>query len=316
VRRVVAILGTLCLLQLALTACGDDDGEKKNTGAVTVSGAFGTEPTVTFDGQVNRVDTDYETLVEGTGPEIAIDDTVFIHLYIANGYTQEKASSTYDDKAGVPIKVTKDTFTAFRDSIVGHTVGSRVEALATPKDAYAGQGNADSGIGNEDSVVLVVDILDKVREAPEGTDKTAPSRMPTLEEDGDKVTALDFSKAGSPTGDLEVITLVQGTGRAIQKGSPVALRYLGQVWDGKKPFDDNYDAEFPGISDSSGQAAPVVIGKGNVIKGWDRGLVGVKAGSRVLLEIPARLGYGKKGSGKLIKGGDTLVFVVDVLGVG
>ena len=94
------------------------------------------------------------------------------------------------------------------------------------------------------------------------------------------------------------------------------MYYLGQVWDAKKPFDNNYDAEFPGIAGANGQVEPITIGEGNVIKGWDQGLIGVKAGSRVLLEIPAKLGYGKKGSGKLIKGGDTLVFVVDVLGVG
>jgi len=316
VRRVVAILGTLCLLQLGLTACGDDDGDKKNTGSVTVTGEFGSAPTVSFHDQVNRVDTEYTVLTEGTGPEVELDDTVFVHLYVGNGFTEEKATSTWDEKKPVPIKVTKDTFTAFRESIVGHTVGSRVEALATPKDAYDGQGNPDFGIANQDSVVLVIDILDKVRETPDGTDKTAPARMPTLVEAGDKVTGLDFSKAGEPTGKLEVVTLIQGDGPAIKKGSPVALRYLGQVWDAKKAFDNNYDAEFPGIAGASGQPEPVTIGAGNVIKGWDQGLVGVKAGSRVLLEIPARLGYGKKGSGKLIKGGDTLVFVVDVLGVG
>jgi peptidylprolyl isomerase len=315
-RRVVAILGTLCLLQLGLTACGDDDGGKKNTGSVTVTGEFGTAPTVTFDGQVNRVSTEYKVLSKGTGPEVALDDTVFVHLYVGNGYTQEKATSTYDDKKSVPIKVTKDTFKAFRESIVGHTVGSRVETLATAKDAYAGQGSPDTGIGNEDSVVLVIDILDKVREAPDGTVKTVSKRLPTLKTNGDKVTGFDFGKAGTPSRKLEVVPLVQGDGAAVQKGSQVALRYIGQVWDGKEPFDSNYDADFPGLPDESGQLGPAVIGEGRYIKAWDQGLVGVKAGSRVLLVVPAKWGYGDKGKGKDIKGGDTLVFVIEVLGVG
>jgi peptidylprolyl isomerase len=83
------------------------------------------------------------------------------------------------------------------------------------------------------------------------------------------------------------------------------VHYLGQSWAGGV-FDNSYDR---GSSISFG------IGVGQVISGWDEGLVGQQVGSRVLLSIPSHLGYGDRGVPQAgIKGGDTLVFVVDVVG--
>jgi peptidylprolyl isomerase len=109
--------------------------------------------------------------------------------------------------------------------------------------------------------------------------------------------------------------MVEGTGPAIKKsGSQVAMRYLGQVWQAETPFDENYSAAGPGFPNQSGGIDPATI-PGQLIKGWNEGLLGVTAGSRVMLVVPSKWGYGEQGSGELIKGGDTLVFVVDILGV-
>jgi len=322
VRRVVAILGTLCLLQLGLTACGDDGG-KKDTGSVTVSGEFGTAPTVTYDGELDVDKTEYTVLTEGSGARIEDGDSLFLHVYIGNGFTGQQALSTFDppepttgkkqtaaQKRPKPTLLTlsKDTLPVFREAIIGHTVGSRIEVLATPDDAYSGSGSPEIGIGNEDSVVFVIDMISDVLDAPAGAARKAPAGLPSLVEKDGKVTGFDFARTGDPAKGLQVITLVQGTGRAIEAGAPIAMRYLGQVWGAKKPFDENYKAEAPGSFN---------IGVGELVKGWDRGLVGVKGGSRVLLVIPPKLGYGAKGNKDAgIKGTDTLVFVIDVLGVG
>ena len=68
-RRVVLLLGTLALLLVGLTACGDDDGDGDNTGKVSVTGDFGSQPKVTYDGEVNRATTDTKVLTEGTGAD-------------------------------------------------------------------------------------------------------------------------------------------------------------------------------------------------------------------------------------------------------
>ena len=91
----------------------------------------------------------------------------------------------------------------------------------------------------------------------------------------------------------------------VKAGQSLTVNYLGVIWPGGKIFDSSY---------AKGSTASFVIGQGQVIKGWDQGLVGQTLGSRMLLVIPPELGYGAQGnpSGG-IKGSDTLVFVVDVL---
>ncbi|MEU9235484.1 FKBP-type peptidyl-prolyl cis-trans isomerase [Streptomyces subrutilus] len=109
---------------------------------------------------------------------------------------------------------------------------------------------------------------------------------------------------GEPPKELKVETLSAGDGPALKKGDIAQVNYLGQVWDGKEPFDASF---------GKGKPFDVTIGAGMVIKGWDQGLEGQKVGSRVELVIPPALGYGEQGSGDKIKPNATLVFVVDIV---
>ncbi len=109
----------------------------------------------------------------------------------------------------------------------------------------------------------------------------------------------------SPSKKLQSATLIQGDGATVEKGQLLVVNYLGQVYKGKKPFDESY---------SRGQPASFPIGTGGVIPGWDKALVGAKLGSRLMLSIPPEEGYGKAGNKQAgIKGTDTLFFVVDLL---
>ncbi|MEU9302377.1 FKBP-type peptidyl-prolyl cis-trans isomerase [Streptomyces sp. NPDC048269] len=109
---------------------------------------------------------------------------------------------------------------------------------------------------------------------------------------------------GEPPKELKVTTISEGSGPALKKGDIAQVNYLGQVWDGKEPFDASF---------GKGKPFDVTIGAGMVIKGWDQGLEGQKVGSRVELVIPPALGYGEQGSGDKIKPNATLVFVVDIV---
>lgn len=120
---------------------------------------------------------------------------------------------------------------------------------------------------------------------------------------GDKP-ELTFPSSGAPS-DLAVQVLERGDGEVVEAGDDIRVNYYGQIWDGRM-FDNSYDR---GSSISFG------IGVGQVIGGWDEGLVGQTVGSRVLLSIPPHLGYGERGMPQAgIRGTDTLVFVVDILG--
>lgn len=119
---------------------------------------------------------------------------------------------------------------------------------------------------------------------------------------GDKPT-LRFATADPPA-DLARKVLREGTGPVVAKGDLLAADYLGQVYGGKV-FDNSYDRKAP---------AGFPIGVGKVVAGWDDSLVGLKAGTRVLLSIPPAQGYGEAGNPDAgIKGTDTLVFVVDLI---
>ena len=121
---------------------------------------------------------------------------------------------------------------------------------------------------------------------------------------GDKP-VLTFPEGGAPTG-LQVQVLEEGSGPVVTAGRTIVVNYLGQVWDGDI-FDTSYDR---------GETIKFPIGTGAVIGGWDKGLVGQTVGSRVLLSVPPEHGYGMRGVPQAgIGGTDTLVFVVDVVGV-
>ncbi|MFD9304869.1 FKBP-type peptidyl-prolyl cis-trans isomerase [Streptomyces sp. NPDC060048] len=109
---------------------------------------------------------------------------------------------------------------------------------------------------------------------------------------------------GTPPKELKVVTISEGDGPALKKGDVAQVNYLGQVWDGKEPFDQSF---------GKGKPFDVTVGAGQVIKGWDQGLEGKKVGSRLELVIPPDLGYGEQGSGEKIKPNATLVFVVDIV---
>ncbi|MCC2314548.1 FKBP-type peptidyl-prolyl cis-trans isomerase [Cellulomonas xiejunii] len=110
----------------------------------------------------------------------------------------------------------------------------------------------------------------------------------------------------APSEELEVVVLSRGDGALVEAGQDIEVHYLGQAWQGGV-FDNSFDR---------GSSISFPIGVGAVIAGWDEGLVGQQVGSRVLLSIPSHLAYGDRGVPQAgIKGGDTLVFVVDIVGV-
>jgi peptidylprolyl isomerase len=109
---------------------------------------------------------------------------------------------------------------------------------------------------------------------------------------------------GAGTGDLTKLTvtpLIEGTGSAVTAGQNLSVNYVGVTYKDGKEFDSSW-ARSP---------FQFVVGQGKVIKGWDQGLVGVKVGSRVQLDIPSDLAYGDNASGGAPAG--PLRFVVDVL---
>lgn len=106
---------------------------------------------------------------------------------------------------------------------------------------------------------------------------------------------------------LKYIDVKVGSGSAAASGSTVQVQYTGWLASNGKKFDSSYD--------HGGQPFSVTLGQGQVIKGWDEGLIGVKAGGTRRLIIPASLGYGASGQPPTIPANATLIFDVTVLSV-
>jgi peptidylprolyl isomerase len=112
---------------------------------------------------------------------------------------------------------------------------------------------------------------------------------------------------GVPPTELVVEDIEVGDGADAVAGSPVNVHYVGVSWSTGKEFDSSWNR---------GQQFSFPLGAGHVISGWDQGVAGMKVGGRRRLTIPPHLGYGERGAGGAIGPNETLVFVVDLIGVG
>ena len=121
---------------------------------------------------------------------------------------------------------------------------------------------------------------------------------------------LERPRIDKPEGDipfeLGIEDIVVGEGDEAVKGSKVSVHYVGVAFRSGEEFDASWNR---------GQPFPFKLGAGNVIPGWDQGVVGMKVGGRRKLTIPSAMAYGARGAGGVIQPHEPLVFVVDLLSV-
>ena len=116
---------------------------------------------------------------------------------------------------------------------------------------------------------------------------------------------IDFP-GDTPPADLVIEDQIVGEGREATAGSTVLAHYVGVAHSTGEEFDASYNR---------GEPLSFRLGVGQVIAGWDRGIEGMRVGGRRQLVIPPHLGYGDRGAGTAIAPGETLIFVVDLVGV-
>ena len=110
----------------------------------------------------------------------------------------------------------------------------------------------------------------------------------------------------APPADLVVTEITDGDGVEATAGSTVSVHYVGVAHSTGEEFDASYNR---------GEPLQFRLGVGQVITGWDNGVQGMKVGGRRRLVIPPHQAYGDRGAGGVIKPGETLIFVVDLLGI-
>lgn len=110
----------------------------------------------------------------------------------------------------------------------------------------------------------------------------------------------------APPSELVIVDEVIGDGQPAVPGATVVVHYAGVAWSTGTEFDASWNRGLP---------FDFQLGVGQVIAGWDQGVTGMRIGGRRRLTIPPHLGYGARGAGGVIGPNETLVFVVDLLGV-
>lgn len=334
-RRPTAALAAALLIP-ALAACGDSGGDSGKDSAsdtessasasagssedatdglseVTFEGEVGESLTATWHSEVEAPEsTTVTTLVKGTGDEVADGDTVSTYLYLGNGTTQKDAYSDYDNGAPESLPNDGQLGDVFTQLFDGATYSSRVVAVTTPSELFGpsgSSGNEQLGIGADDVLVVVADLVEKAAVAPTPTDDKAhdapADSQPKVVTEGDKVTGLDWTGVAEPdlATPVQRVVLKEGDGAAVKASDTVVVNYLGETYQAEEPFDESYSG------------TPLTSALSGLIQGWSIGLTGVKVGSRVLLQIPPAYGYGAEGSGASIPGNSTLWFVIDVVSV-
>jgi peptidylprolyl isomerase len=316
-RRAAALAFIPLLAAAAVVGCGSSSSSKPAAAAssdtyksVTVSGTFNKSPTVTIPKQTGSGTLYTKTVIQGTGAKLTSADGMIAN-YVAydwSGKTSKLLGSSFTQ--GSPSIFVGSLLPGLETALVGQKLGSRVLAVIPPKDAFGTSGNSTEGIGPKDTLVFVVDMGSTfgTGSVPGAQASNGGGSLPTVTAPAANSTAGPTIKIPAKTTapkTLQVKPLIKGTGAVVKKGNDIAVQYTGVIWRTGKVFDSSWARNTP---------LTTVIGEGQVIPGWDTGLVGQTVGSRVLLVIPPADGYGSAGASQAgIKGTDTLVFVVDIL---
>ena len=318
-QRFLALIAIPLLACVALAGCG---GSSKSTAsssssassssgantAVTATGAFDKTPKVTIPKAKPGSSLTVRTLIQGSGTALTKSDALAANfvLYFWQGSSSSLKASTYTSS---PTVIGGTMLPGLESALIGKKVGSRILAVIPPAQGYGTSGNSQLGITGSTTLVFVIDVLKSYSDTAGATGAQVSSGgggLPTVSAKSGTAPTLAFPSS-TPPGALVTKTLVKGSGPKVAKGDYVIAQYVGYIWRTKKVF---------GSSWSSGAPFGFVIGASpeQVIPGWDKGLVGQTAGSRVMLSIPPAEGYGKSGASQAgIKGNDTLVFVVDII---
>ena len=314
-RRIAAALLVPLSACAVLAGCGSSGASSANAStAVKVTGAFDKSPNVAIPAKKPGSKLVISTPIKGTGAALKSGNSALanVALYKWSGTSHTLVDSTYS--TGPQMIPAQMGLSGLTTALKGARMGSRIVAVLPPKYGYGKSGESQLKITGSDTLVWVIDLLQQYSptQSASGTHVSAGGgALPTVTAKPGQAPVISVPKK-SPPAKLSVTTLIKGNGQKLAKGDTVVAQYVGSVWRTGKVFSSTW----PSASLPTGEPFSFQLG-GNVVPGWNDGLAGVPVGSRVMLVIPPSLGYGPVGGQPSagIKKNDTLVFVIDVLGV-
>ncbi|WP_326855701.1 FKBP-type peptidyl-prolyl cis-trans isomerase, partial [Actinocrinis sp.] len=288
--RAAAVAAVPLGLALALAGCSSSSGSGQSGGSLPqVTGAVGQKAVITLpSGAAAPTSLETKVLVQGSGTALANGELAAVNYTVMNWTGAKQLGDTYSTDGGKtpnqPQVVTLGSsglLPAWGTALVGAKVGSRIEVVAPPAQAFGSQGNAQAGVGPNDDLIFVLDVVAGYPATADITGKQgaqAGAGLPAVSGDpGSGNPQVTIPAGAKPPAALVADTLIQGAGEVIGNGRTLVMQYTGVDWNTGKTFDSSFTHK---------QAFSTVIGAGKVIKGWDEGLVGKHVGDRVLLVIP------------------------------
>ncbi|MDQ2623801.1 MAG: FKBP-type peptidyl-prolyl cis-trans isomerase [Actinomycetota bacterium] len=277
-----AASGALLLVVLALaSACSEPPVEE----TIEVEGALLAKPTIVYRPPFEVPALDRTVVVEGQGDRLVSDEPVLLHYRLESAATGELIDQTFGALPKTYLLTPEDLSLELYDALVGTPVGSRI-LLLTPADDAAGTV----------ATVLVADVLST---RAEGAPVEPRAGLPTVTLDEEGAPLVQIPEGDPPT-DLEVQTLVRGSGEQLTASSSVVVQYTMVRWSDGSVVDSTWDA-----------VGPRAFSLAETITGWNDGLAEQTVGSRVLLVAPPVWAFGDQEGHDL--SGETLVYVVDIL---
>lgn len=288
----------LALTAGALLVLGACSSTQQTDAGVSVDGAFGEVPTMTFSAGEPSGELTVDYLSRGEGREVGADDFVAVN-YVGQVWGGDVFDSSFD--RGAPAMFSLNMVVqGWKDGLTGVPVGSRVVVSVPPELGYGPQGgNPGAGIGAEDTIVFTVDVLGAYTGDQAGQADAEPTNaeLPvTIEGDlGALATVVVPEGAAAPEGEPHLVVVAEGTGAPIEEGASVVLQYAATMWDNS-------------VTESTWQQGqPILVSLGGSI--FDT-LAGHNAGSRAVVLVP---GQTDPTSGQEFPPMAALVDVLDVL---
>ena len=280
-----------------------------------VTGAVGEQATITIPGDLTAPQhVESDVLVQGGGAQLAKGEAVVVDYTLMNWTRAKLIGSTYStgsqpNKTQEFVLGASNTLQSWSDVLPKVTVGSRVEIVTPPSGAFGTNGATAYGISGKDDLIYVIDVVGAYAPTTDitGTQpaQTSSALPKVTGNPGSGNVSITPPPGASPPTALKSTVLIKGSGAAITSGQRLMVQYAGVDWNTGKQFDSSFARK---------QIASYVYGSDTVISGWNTGLSGTHVGDRVLLIVPAADAYGSKGVPSAgIRGGDTLVFVIDIV---
>lgn len=269
--------------------CAGQAASGEASESVTVEGAVGEAAAATFEAPLEVSELQVTTLEEGDGDQIAVGDFIAYTLTAYDAESGEELTSMgYEPGQILPTQITEGT--VFSQVFGCSTVGSRVVA-AFP---------ADETVASE---VYVLDLLSVVPTAAWGEEQEPVEGMPTVELAEDGTPTITVPETDAPT-ETEIAVLTKGDGYEVQEGDNLLIQFRGARWSTGEVFEggDTWESGSP------------YIGQMQFIEGFQQAIVGQPVGSQVIVVIPPAAGYGEGEINADDLVGETLVFVIDILG--